>query len=268
MQTGQGRSSPQLSLVSAKRQQSEAPHTGAQPQGILLFGCLCVGVLLLLLVPATALSQDIPLNTATDLNSANIRNRYDRNRKGSNLKEWVRRLKDERPETRLDAVKHLGDSKDPKAIDSLIEATADPDIRVKVKAVDYLGDLRATDSIPILVQQLFLRDVDLGIKHRVLVALGKIGDPRAGEPITEFLKRNLEPGIRGTAIFALAGVGGPEAIPSLERVAEEVDDPRLQRLVMTAAKEIRQRLSPATVTVEPTYIMMEKLRAEAEGKRR
>jgi HEAT repeat protein len=238
----------------------------AQPRGIPFLGGLYVSSLLLLLIPAIASSQYIPSSTATGLNSTDIRNRYDRNRRSSDIKEWVRRLQDEKPETRLDAVKHLGTSKHPDAIDSLIEATADPDIRVKVKAVDYLGDLRATDSIPILVQQLFLRDVDLGIKHRVLVALGKIGDPRAGEPIAEFLKRNLESDIRGSAIFALAETGGPEAIPSLQRVAEEVNDPRLQRLATTAVEEIRQRLSPVSVAVEPTYIMMERLRAEAEGK--
>jgi HEAT repeat protein len=198
-------------------------------------------------------------------NSAGLNRRNDQNREAS-IKDWIRQLKDENPETRLNAVKHLGDSKNPNAVDSLIEATADPDIRIKVKAVDYLGNLRATDSIPILVQQLYLRDVDLGVKHKVLVALGKIGDPRAGEPIAEFLKRNLKSDLRGTAIFALAEAGGPEVIPSLERVAEEVDDPRIQRLAMTAAQEIRQRLSPTTVEVEPTYIMMERLREEAQAK--
>jgi len=264
MQSGQGQLFSQLSVVSVKRRQIEAPHVFARPRGILLLGSFHMSILLLLLIPAIALSQFSPSSTGTGLGSS-LSSRSDRNPKATNLKEWVRRLQDESPQARLDAVKHIGDSKHPDATDSLIQATVDPDIRVKVKAVDYLGDLHATDSIPILVQQLFLRDVDMGVKHKVVVALGKIGDPQAGEPISDFLKRNLEPSIQGAAIFALAETGGPEAIASLQRVAEEVDDPRLQGLAIIVADQIRQRLSPASVTVEPTYIMMERKRAEAEA---
>jgi hypothetical protein len=257
------------SVVSVKRQQSEAPHAFTQPRGILLLGGLYLGILLLFLAPAIALSQQAQLPTfgTTGTNNAMQRSLSNRNRnRPGSIEGWVRQLKDEDPETRLTAVKHLGISNNPDAVESLIEAMADPDIRIKVKAVDYLGNLRATDSIPILVQQLYLRDVDLGIKHKVLVALGKIGDPRAGEPIAEFLKRNLKSDIRGSAIFALAETGGVKELLSLERVAEEMDDPRIQGLAVIVAEEIRQRLSPATVKVEPTLIMLERLRAEAEAK--
>ncbi len=107
-----------------------------------------------------------------------------------------------------------------------------------------------------------------GVKQKVIIALGKIGDPRAGEFIAEFLKRDLDPGMRGTAIFALADTAGPEVIPSLERVAEETSDPRIEKLAMIAIQEIRQRLAPAWVKVEPTYIKMQRLKAEAEAKKR
>ena len=47
----------------------------------------------------------------------------------------------------------------------------------KVKAIEYLGNMRATDATPALAQQLFLRDVHAGVKKKVLIALGKIGGP-------------------------------------------------------------------------------------------
>ena len=67
------------------------------------------------------------------------RDRVNRNKKGANITEWVRRLNNDRPETRLEAVKSLGNSKDPQAIEHLVNATADIDIRVKIKAIEYLG---------------------------------------------------------------------------------------------------------------------------------
>ena len=53
-----------------------------------------------------------------------VRDRMNRKKKGANIQEWVRRLGNDRPETRLEAVKSLGDSKDPKAIEHLVNATA------------------------------------------------------------------------------------------------------------------------------------------------
>src|SRR6266849_11018247 len=51
-----------------------------------------------------------------------VQERMDKKKKGTNITEWVRRLRNDRPETRLEAVKSLGDSKDPKAIEHLVGA--------------------------------------------------------------------------------------------------------------------------------------------------
>jgi HEAT repeat protein len=176
----------------------------------------------------------------------------------------VRRLKNDKPETRLEAVKSLGDSKDPKAIEHLLTATADVDIRVKVKAIDYLGNLRATDATPVLVQQLFLREVGPGIKQKVLIALGKIGDPRGAEPIMEFLKRNLDPQTKGTALFALREVGNDSVLTFLDDFARSESSPPLRRLAAAAAENIRHRLSPEFSPVVPTFIKQVELRNKAE----
>src|SRR5262245_14199272 len=83
-------------------------------------------------------------SSGSQLSSDRVRDRMSRQKKGANIQEWVRRLKNDRPETRLEAVKSLGDSKDPKAIEHLMNATAVVDIRVKVKAIHYLVNLKAT----------------------------------------------------------------------------------------------------------------------------
>jgi len=161
-------------------------------------------------------------------------------------------------------VKSLGDSKDPKAIEHILSATADVDIRVKVKAIEYLGNLRATDATPVLVQQLFLREVNPAVKRKVLIALGKIGDPRGAEPIMEFLKRNLDPLTKGTALFALREVGNDSVLAFLDNFSHAESSPPLRQLATEAAEDIRHRLSPEFAPVVPTFVKQVELRSKAE----
>jgi HEAT repeat protein len=200
----------------------------------------------------------------SQLSGDRVRDRVNRQKKGANITEWVRRLRNDRPETRLDAVKSLGDSKDPKAIEHLLTATADVDIRVKVKAIDYLGNLKATDATPVLVQQLFLRDVGPGVKQKILVALGKIGDPRGAEPIMEFLKRRLDLGTRGVALHALRDVGNERTLAFLDTLSQNENSPKLRQLAADAAGDIRHRMSPEFSYVVPTFIKQVELRNKAE----
>jgi PBS lyase HEAT-like repeat len=193
-----------------------------------------------------------------------VRDRMTRQKKGGNITEWVRRLANDRPETRLEAVKSLGESKDPKAIEHIMSATADLDIRVKVKAIEYLGNLRATDATPILVQHLFLRETGPGVKQKILVALGKIGDPRGAEPIMEFLKRQLDDQTKSVALFALRDVGNDRLLAFLDTFSERERSPKLQRLAADAAVTIRHRLSPESAPVVPTFVKQVELREKME----
>jgi hypothetical protein len=72
----------------------------------------------------------------------------------SDIDESTKNLRDEDAAVRLEAVKSLAASQDKKAVEHLIEATADVDPRVKIKAIDALGTLRAADATPVLVQVL------------------------------------------------------------------------------------------------------------------
>lgn len=159
----------------------------------------------------------------------------------SDLDESTKNLRDDDAAVRLEAVKSLAASQDKKAIEHLIEATADVDPRVKIKAIDALGTLRAADATPVLVQVLYMRESEPWLKQRVLVSLGKIGDSRSARPITDFLSRDTDLATRGTAIFALGEIGDPNSVGDLKRIGENSSDETVQRLVRDAIGKIEQR---------------------------
>jgi HEAT repeat protein len=190
------------------------------------------------LVPflALVLSASPCLGQAPDQKA---RDRYDRQTKGASIDEFVRRLNGDDPEKRLEAVKSLEESKDKKAIEYLVQALGDADVRVRAKAIDALGNMRAREASPVLIQQLFLRNMEPSVKQRLLASLGKIGDEEAAASILEFMQRDLDPATSGTAIFALGEIGTPQALPTLEEIGKSSDDPTLRRLATEAANKIR-----------------------------
>jgi len=199
-------------------------------RSLLVFSAVFSATLLLVASPVRA-----------QISSKQIRDRYDRQTKGgTKLEDFVKKLDNTDPEVRLEGVKSLGDSKENKAIPYLIQAVGDSDMRVKAKAIDVLGALRADDATPVLVQYLFLRTTDPLLMQRILASLGKIGDPRGAQPIVELLQRDLDPDTRGTAIFALGEIGAPEALDSLTQIAKTDGDATLRRLANEAAAKVRQ----------------------------
>jgi HEAT repeat protein len=168
-----------------------------------------------------------------------VRQRYERQTKGGSIEEFARQMDSDDAAERLKAVKSLSESNDPKAIEYLVQALGDTDMRVKAKAIDACGNVRATDATPVLIQQLFLRGTDPEVKQRILAALGKIGDPRAAKPIQEFLGRDLEHATRGTAIYALGDIGDPDSIEFLQTLERTEPHPTLKRLARDAQAKIR-----------------------------
>jgi len=201
------------------------------------------------------------------VNPYRVQQRYNDAKKGKSVNEWTKHLNDDDPGKRLEAVKSLGDSGQPEAIEYLIQATGDPSDAVKIKAIDYLGKLRATDATQVLVQKLFMREVEQQVKQRILVALGRMGDVKAAQPISEFLVRDVDPAMRGTAVFALGEIGDATTIPRLEQVQRQADDPHLQVLAGEAIAKIRLRLSPASVAVTVPSLLEEDQRPPAQQRR-
>src|SRR4029077_17694567 len=127
-----------------------------------------------------------------------------------------------------------------KATEYLVGAANDPDMRIRIKAIDTLGQMKAKEATPLLIQQLFMRDTDLGTKRRILACLGKIGDSRATGPIMDFLARDIDPAARGNAIFARGDIGDTAAMPRLESIANN-GDPMLRGLAAEAMRKIREK---------------------------
>ncbi len=202
---------------------------------------LAVGVLLgAVLIARSADAQVSPYR---------VQQRYNEATKGKDIDDWVRRMEEEDPRTRLEAVKSLGQSGEPDAIEHLIEAMADPDDAVKIKAIDYLGKLRATDATTIMVQKLFMRDTGDLEQQRILVALSRISDPKTIRPITEFLEQDSNPTTQGNAVYTLGEIGDASVIAPLQKLQVESTNPILARLAGEAVTKVNRRLSPATVAV-------------------
>jgi HEAT repeat protein len=177
--------------------------------------------------------------------------RYAKAQKGANLSDWVRRLDANDPTKRLDAVKSLGECNDPKAIEYLIQAVNDPDPRVEAKAVDYLGKLHAADSTPFLIQKLFTVGTRDRLRQRIVMTLGKIGDPRASRPLLQYVSQDVNPDIRGAGIYALGEMADQSIGDDLKRFIEEQDDPRLKRLATEALTKVSTRQQAPTKKTSP-----------------
>ena len=189
---------------------------------------------------------------AAQISADQVRQRYDRQTKGGSIDEFARQMNSEDPSERLKGVKSMSESSEPKAVEFLVQAIGDPDMRVKAKAIDSCGDMRATDATPVLIQQLFLRGTDPEVKQRLLAALGKIGDPRAAKPIQEFLSRDLNHDTRGTAIFALGDISDPESLDFLKEVERTEPHPTIKRIAREAeAKILHQQAMRKTEAQQP-----------------
>lgn len=178
---------------------------------------------------------------AAQISADQVRDRYEKQTKGSGVDEWARDLNSEDPLQRLKGIKGLATSTQPAAVPYLVQALGDPDMRVKAKAIDACGNVRAADATPVLVQQLFLRGTDEEVKRRILAALGKIGDQRAAKPIQEFLDRDLNVATRGTALYALGDIADPESLEFLETFERTEPHPTLKRLANEARAKVRHQ---------------------------
>jgi len=197
-------------------------------------------VSLAVLVAAAGGLTSVPPARA-QISADQVRQRYDSPTKGETIYEFARQIDSEDASERLKGVKSMSESTDPKAVEYLVQALGDPDMRVKAKAIDACGNLRAADATPVLIQQLFLRGTDPEVKQRILAALGKIGDQRASKPIEEYLGRDLDHATRGTAIYALGDIGDPVSIEFLQNIERTEPHPTIKRIAREAQAKIRHQ---------------------------
>ncbi|MET0151773.1 MAG: HEAT repeat domain-containing protein [Candidatus Binatia bacterium] len=179
--------------------------------------------------------QDTP-GAKTDRES-----RYERQRAGATPDEWARRLEDPQPEVRLETVKSLAESNDPKAHDLLMQAVEDRDPRVATTAVDALGRNGAKYASSFLAQHLFLAGTSPGLRQRILIALGRIHDPTTARLILEFIRGDADPQLRGTAIRVIGEIDDGSTLADLRRFAEQEKDGQLKTLANDAVTRIEAR---------------------------
>lgn len=185
-----------------------------------------------------------------------LRDRYEKPRQQQKLDEAIRKFGEEDTQTRLEGVEGLGENaEDAKAVDYLVRAAADADLSVRVKAIDVIGDNRVKAAVPLLVQQLFMRDTTLATKQHILATLGKVGDTHATKPILDFLARDIDASVRGSAVYALGEIGDRTALPTLEKLAKSDHDESFRSLAQSAIRKIQERPAP---TVVPPALVQEK----------
>jgi HEAT repeat protein len=196
------------------------------------------------LCAAIAAAQPSP----ADDGRTRLRDRYEKPRQQQKLDDSIRKFTDEDVPTRLEGVEGLGQATDdPKAVQYLMQGASDPELAVRAKSIDVIGDAKVKEATTLLVQELFMRDTTLQTKQRILAALGKIGDPRTTKPIIDFLARDLDPTVRGNAIYALGEIGDPTAIPPLEKLANTSSDGDLRALAQSAVRKIQDKPTPTVV---------------------
>lgn len=167
------------------------------------------------------------------------RRRYEQATRSTDIEGVSRSLESDDVNERLEGLRDLTSLDDEKGIDLLLQALGDEDLRVRAKAIDSCGDLRATAATPVLIQQLFMRDTPEPVKRRILASLGKIGDPSSVKPIMDLLVQDLDTATRGTAIYALGDLGDAQSLALLDDMSSKEDDQTLRRLARQAATKVR-----------------------------
>lgn len=142
------------------------------------------------------------------------------------------------PRVRAEALDKLRNVSDPKAQEILIQGLTDADIRVKIRAIDILGAQQAAIAVPLMTQQLFLRETQPVVKLHIVAALGRTGDSRGTLPIVAYLKEAPNDQSRGTAVFALGEIGDPHATDILVQTVSHDKNPMVRKLAQESLEKI------------------------------
>ena len=148
-------------------------------------------------------------------------------------------LKDADPTVRVTELERLRFLQDPEVNQILTNSISDPDVRVKIKAIDILGAREANDAVTPMSTMLFLRSTEPIVKLHLVAALGRIGDTQGVLPVMQYLGEDQDERGRGTAVFALGEIGSDKATPLLNAVVAQDQSPMVRRL----AKEALQKVS-------------------------
>ncbi len=154
------------------------------------------------------------------------------------IREAKRKFADADPRVSVDGLEKLRyvDSNDANEI--LFRGISDTDVRVRIKAIDVLGARSVSDAVPIMSQELFLRETPPVEKLHLVAALGRIGDQRGTMPIVNYLKQTDDSASRGTAVYAVGEIGDPSANDELIDIVSKDPSPMVRKLAREALEKI------------------------------
>lgn len=154
------------------------------------------------------------------------------------VKEAKRKVADADPRVRVEGLEKLRNVDSPDVNEMLFRGLADPDVRVRIKAIDVLGARGVSQAVPMMAQELYLRDTPAIEKLHLVAALGRIGDTQGTLPVLDYLKATKEPQNRGTAVFALGEIGDPRANDALIRILNNDSSPMVRKLAQESLEKI------------------------------
>jgi HEAT repeats len=189
-------------------------------------------------------------NPASTQDPTDVGVRHQNSEMGRTIEEWARRLDDADPSKRLEAVRLLAGSGDPKANEFLIRAVDNPDVRVATAAVDSLGKLGAKDASDVLAERLSMAGTNAASRQHILVALGKIRDPGSARRVLDFAQTEPDPELRAVAIRVIGEIGDDSVRNDVQKLSEAETDPRLKTLMQDAVAKMAMRGSPSHGGVE------------------
>ena len=169
-----------------------------------------------------------------------------RNRDPRSIEALNNALNDPATRVRLKAIDVLAAIGDPSSVEPILTKIDDPERIVGLTAIEALGELRDTRAVESL-SNLITRP-DPNVRVTAITALGEIGSNKCTEIILGCLK-DSDKYIRSAAILALSNIGDPRAInPLTEALSREVENDTLSSLIVYAL----EKLDPDWVEREST----------------
>jgi len=181
----------------------------------------------------------------------------------------IQQLKEPDASTRMRAAHILGENREPRAVEPLGAALADPDSGVRQSAAEALGRLGAPALKHLATA---LDDPDAHVRQLATKALGQIGGAEVVEPLMTALRspeadvsrqaafalnrigapavaalvaalRDRDPNLRWNAARLLGEIGDTRAAPELKRAAQEDEgQTRSGKRVADAAKAAEEKI--------------------------
>lgn len=107
------------------------------------------------------------------------------------------------------------------AVDPLAQSLqTEAECEVRLKAVEGLGELAAVNTVSPLLLQVLQRDGEGAVRAAAAARLGISGAVGLLKPLEDALATEQDIYVRLKTVEAIAGIGGPQAVAALQRIAD------------------------------------------------